>query len=1319
MKTNGNNSKIKDYYIGLDVGTNSVGWAVTDKNYNILKFKGNAMWGARLFDEAQDASDRRAARTSRRLLNRKKQSLALLELLFNNEIAKIDPSFFIRMHESSLYSEDKSDSACKYSLFNDANFTDKDYLKKYPTVYHLRNELIKSTDYHDPRLVYLAVHHIVKSRGHFLFEMEVGDDYKNIYEMIDELNFVLNDRFGSAITFLNRERFIDVLTDEALSVTAKKKALKECVVYEKDDEDSVNIFALTDALAGATVKLADLFCDDGLKDAEKKSVCLKADLDADFDLLSEAIGDSVDLIVSMKTVFDSARLSQILNNREYISEAKIDLFNENKKDLSALKSCVKENAKGKYKHIFSEKAKKLNNFAAYSKYSTQSGEYTCGQEDFCKFLEKELPELSNDEKYAGIYEKIRNKTFLTKLKGSDNSVIPNQLHLKELKKILENAGGYLTFLNEKDADGLTVKEKIISIFTFRIPYYVGPLNTASDKAWLERTDEKIYPWNFEKTVDIEKSAERFMTNLIGRCTYTGDYVLPKDSLLYSEYMLLNEINKLSVNGNPLPVDVKNQLVTDLFKNSNARVTKKSIKEHLRRLGLVEQHDEIAGIDDTVKAKLKSYHDFRKILDKTHDTETVEEIIERILVFGDDKKLLKKWLKANCKTLDDSDIAYICRLKYKDWGRLSKTFLTEIYTPDENGEAHSVIDMLRNTNCNLMQLLSDKYQFADNAKAYMNEKYPTASGIKEQINSLYVSPMIKRSILQTLKIVDEIVDIQKSAPKKIFIEVARGTKENLKGKRTSSRKDKLIELYKACGEDSGLLFDALQNTDESRLRHDALYLYYTQFGKCMYSGQEIYIEEIDKNYDVDHIFPQSRIKDDSLQNRVLVSKKYNEEKGNVYPIKAEWQNKMKPFWNMLKEKGFINDEKYIRLTRTMPLTAEELSSFVARQLVETQQSTKALAELLDKTYKDTKIVYSKANNVSDFRDKKGFTKCREINDLHHAKDAYLNVVVGNVYDTKFTEKFFLNIDKEKYSLNQVFNYNVDGAWDKKISMVTVKKHMAKNNIIVTRRPYEAKGSIFDLQIMPAGKGQLPVKEGKDIQKYGGYNKISGAYFFVAEHLYKKSRIRTIEPVYIYKKSLYESDPIKYCKEILGLVEPRIVCKKILMDQVLSLDGKSVCISGRTGDRLLCKHNYQLILDSNSETYLKALSKYVDRCNEAKRELAIYSRDLVNNSENMKLYNALTEKMKAAVYYQFFASACDTLIAKKENFSELSTLDQCRVLLEILKLFKCDRQTADLSLIGGANNIGNIRSGKNLNKLNKAYLINKSVTGLFETEIDLLK
>ena len=90
--------------------------------------------------------------------------------------------------------------------------------------------------------------------------------------------------------------------------------------------------------------------------------------------------------------------------------------------------------------------------------------------------------------------------------------------------------------------------------------------------------------------------------------------------------------------------------------------------------------------------------------------------------------------------------------------------------------------------------------------------------------------------------------------------------------TPELKEQLLELYKACGADSGELYDRLAATDESNLRKDKLFLYYTQFGKCMYSGDPIDLEAAlhdDKTYDIDHIFPRSRIKDDSIENRVLV------------------------------------------------------------------------------------------------------------------------------------------------------------------------------------------------------------------------------------------------------------------------------------------------------------------------------------------------------------------------------------------------------------------------------------------------------------------
>lgn len=40
------------YYLGVDIGTDSVGYAVTDRDYSLCRFKGEPMTGVALFDKA-------------------------------------------------------------------------------------------------------------------------------------------------------------------------------------------------------------------------------------------------------------------------------------------------------------------------------------------------------------------------------------------------------------------------------------------------------------------------------------------------------------------------------------------------------------------------------------------------------------------------------------------------------------------------------------------------------------------------------------------------------------------------------------------------------------------------------------------------------------------------------------------------------------------------------------------------------------------------------------------------------------------------------------------------------------------------------------------------------------------------------------------------------------------------------------------------------------------------------------------------------------------------------------------------------------------
>ena len=98
-----------DYYLGLDMGTSSVGWAVTDENYRLLRAKGKDLWGIREFEEASTAVERRTHRISRRRRQRSVVRIGLLKAYFHDEIVKKDPLFFQRLDNSKYHLEDKDE----------------------------------------------------------------------------------------------------------------------------------------------------------------------------------------------------------------------------------------------------------------------------------------------------------------------------------------------------------------------------------------------------------------------------------------------------------------------------------------------------------------------------------------------------------------------------------------------------------------------------------------------------------------------------------------------------------------------------------------------------------------------------------------------------------------------------------------------------------------------------------------------------------------------------------------------------------------------------------------------------------------------------------------------------------------------------------------------------------------------------------------------------------------------------------------------------------------------------------------------------------
>ncbi|MBP5262046.1 MAG: type II CRISPR RNA-guided endonuclease Cas9 [Clostridiales bacterium] len=1359
----------QEWYLGLDIGTNSVGWAVTDLEYNILRFNGNAMWGVYLFDEAKTSAERRTNRTARRRLERKKQRIGLLQEFFAREIADKDDKFYIRLKESGLWADDRTTDI---HLFNGNPISDKDYSRLYPTIHHLIVDLIENKEYHDPRLVYLACSYILSHRGHFLFEVSIDGNVTDFDSVYNEL---LNwfESCDIQLPWDCSSELIGDIISKNKGISKKIEAFKSEVFNGKfpTDKDTnedlsteemtvrVSVKCLVELICGKKTDLSKLFLNESYKALEKNSISASsADYEDSIDMISGSIDRSeYDLLCVVKKIYDWSLLEDILSGESMISKAKINVYNQHRADLSELKYFIKKYVPQKYNQVF-RKVCKDPNYVSYSYNINDLGKCTpvpsdykkCSAEQFCDYIRKILEPVSglisdaDVEKYNDMIERLKIYTFCPKQMTSDNRVIPYQLYYRELRQILENASGYLPFLNDCDKYG-SVKDKILSIMRFRIPYYVGPLNNSSEFAWIKKkSDAKIYPWNFDEVVDKDASEEEFINRMTGKCTYLpGEDVLPKNSLIYNKYVVLNEINNLRINENKISVELKQAIYNDLFMKKR-RVTRKILQDYLLSNGHMQKDDEIRGIDNSIKSNLGSYHDFKSYLESGVLLERdVESIILRITTTND-RGRLKKWIMNNYK-LSDEDVKAIVRLKYADFGRLSKRLLTEVYDLDKDtGEIRreeNIIGMLWNTNDNLMMLMSKAYGFADHINDIRNEYYDSKpQTLDKQLEDMYISNSVKRPILRTFDIVNELRRIMMRDPNKIFVEMARGATQDQKNKRTKSRRDQLTELIAECKKNGDLkadldhLLDELNSKSDSDLRSEKLYLYFTQLGRCMYSGQPIDINDLGNNklYDVDHIWPRSKVKDDSISNKVLVLSKYNGTKGDNYPVPEEWRVKQYGFWESLFDKDLISEEKFNRLKRTTRFTDEELASFINRQLVETRQTTKAVASILEKKFSRSKIVYVKAGLVSEFRqiykDNYFTLKCREVNDLHHAKDAYLNIVLGNVYNVRFTENP-LNIVKagEQYTLNlnKILERDVhrgsETAWiakdDEWFNRVINTIH--KNNIRFVRYSFCQKGALFDIKPLRKGQGQVPRKDYlNDIDKYGGYNKQTYTGFVLISYMEKKKREVALFPVPLLKYDCLKSiSDLEKCCISFGYEGAKVLLngRIIKTNTLFEVDGYRVHLSGKSSGDVWFKGAQQLVLPMHLEMYLKKICNYYERTkgNKELPELSLY--DGIDSEINSELYVYLTNKMTNTAYNTLMPTARDTLISGRTMFDALSVEEQAIALYHIVELFGCSNsQGKDLTLIGGAKSSGIQKMTLKLNRkrFKTLSIVDQSPTGLFE-------
>ena len=1166
----------KNYSIGLDIGTNSVGFAVITDDYKVpskkMKVLGNTdkrfikknLIGALLFDEGTTAEARRLKRTARRRYTRRKNRLRYLQEIFSEEMSKVDSSFFHRLDDSFLVPEDKRES--KYPIFATLA-EEKEYHKQFPTIYHLRKQLADSKEKADLRLIYLALSHMIKYRGHFLYEDTFDIKNNDIQKIFNEFISIYDNIFEESSLSEQNVQVEAILTDKI-----SKSAKRERVLKLFPDEKSTGLFSeFLKLIVGNQADFKKHF------ELEEKSPLQfsKDTYDEDLEnLLGQIDDDFADLFVVAKKLYDAILLSGILtvtdpSTKAPLSASMIERYENHQKDLAALKQFVKNNLQEKYDEVFSDDSK--DGYAGYI-----DGKTT--QEAFYKYIKNLLSKFEGADYFL---DKIEREDFLIKQRTFDNGSIPHQIYLQEMNAILRRQGEHYPFLKEN-------REKIEKILTFRIPYYVGPLASGnSDFAWLTRNSkEAIRPWNFEEIVDKASSAEAFINKMTNYDLYLPEEkVLPKHSLLYETFAVYNELTKVKFIAEGLTryqfLDKKQKkdIFYTLFKAEDKRkVTEKDIIHYLHN---VDGYDgiELKGIEKQFNASLSTYHDLLKIIkdkefmDDAKNEAILENIVHTLTIF-EDREMIKQRLAQYDSLFDEKVIKALTRRHYTGWGKLSAKLINGI-CDKETGK--TILDYLIDddyNNRNFMQLINDdRLSFKEIIqKAQVVGK---TDDVKQVVQELPGSPAIKKGILQSIKIVDELVNVMGHDPESIVIEMARENQTTARGKKNSRQRYKRIEdslKILATGLNSKILKQ--HPTDNTALRDDKLFLYYLQNGRDMYLDEELDIDRLE-DYDIDHIIPQAFIKDDSLDNRVLTSSKENRGKTDNVPS-LEVVQKRKAFWQQLLDSKLISERKFNNLTKAERggLDERDKVTFIKRQLVETRQITKHVAQILDARFntkvneknqkiRTVKIITLKSNLVSNFRKEFRLYKVREINDYHHAHDAYLNAVVAKAILKKYpklepefvygdyqkhdlkryisrskdpkeiekaTEKYFfysnlLNFFKEEVHYadgtivkRENIEYSKDTgeiAWNKEKDFAIVKKVLSLPQVnIVKKTEVQTHGldrgkpkGLFNSNPSPkpsedSKENLVPIKQGLDPRKYGGYAGISNSYAVLVKAIIEK-------------------------------------------------------------------------------------------------------------------------------------------------------------------------------------------------------------------------
>lgn len=626
---------------------------------------------------------------------------------------------------------------------------------------------------------------------------------------------------------------------------------------------------------------------------------------------------------------------------------------------------------------------------------------------------------------------------------------------KELNKLFKTQSPF----NERINDSFI--SEFMNIYESKREYFIGPGDENN------RTDYGIYRTNGETWDNI-------FDILVGKCTiFPNERRAPKASYTAQEFNFLNDLNNIKVDGEKLSKEQKNNILEQVFSSKTVNML-----NIISKVTSVEK-ELITGyrINKENKPEFHTFDTFRYVRNKLWSD------IGEINITKEEFNIIANEVSSDCdfgKKFDKLR-SLLNRNKYSDKAieliissKKSNKFTG--YHSLSYKAMDAIMNELYDEPKNQQQLFVEKGLMKEAIEKYKGLKSIPHKEIENEI----LSPIAKRSIIQSIKMINLIIE-KYGELDGICIELARDMYDDadaIKKKQENNFKEK-NEILKYV-QNEGYRGDKLT---------ERLKLWAMQDGMCLYSGKKIIIDDLiryPEKFEVDHIIPKSVSFDDSLENKTLCFYDENQSKGQMTPYhymksKGKDYDSFKARVLDLHKRKFLYNNPYISKKKKDLLLFEEditkfevLKGFINRNLVDTRYASKVVFNMLQgymkANGKKTKIYCVRGGFTSNLRHRWDIeNKDRDLF-KNHAEDALIiasvpklgyietnslvksamvlnsesevleNAKVEVIDDKDFNSKIYTPpISNFKYKINNFeykFSHKVDSKPNREISDATI-------------------------------------------------------------------------------------------------------------------------------------------------------------------------------------------------------------------------------------------------------------------------------------------